>query len=77
MSCIHLRGIVTQPPSPNGLEGVSVPVCRAFPNPPIGIPLEIWAGRFDHRAAYPGDQGIRWKSNGDPHPAAREEERRP
>lgn len=32
--------------------------CTAFPS---GIPKVIWDGEFDHRSAYPGDKGIRFK----------------
>lgn len=111
-SCAHLDGIYTSPPAPDGQEGDSVGICKAFPRPiggppvtttyrtsvvpttpravpprpgsfvpftrpteRVGIPAEIWEGRFDHRQAYPGDRGIRWQSNGTPHPAAREEGR--
>jgi len=37
--------------------------CAAFPD---GIPDEIWLGRNKHKAAYPGDHGIRFE----PHPDA-------
>jgi hypothetical protein len=71
MSCARLTGLVTGPLQPGGLEGVTVPVCTAFPT---GIPTEIWDGRFDHRAPHPGDHGKRWLSDGGtPHPAGAEE----
>lgn len=31
--------------------------CEAFPQ---GIPDEIWDGRNDHRASYPGDHGVQF-----------------
>lgn len=34
--------------------------CEAFP---LRIPAEIFGGEFDHRQAYPGDEGIRWEQN--------------
>ena len=33
--------------------------CKAFP---LGIPSEILLGRVDHRKAFPGDNGIRFKA---------------
>ena len=32
--------------------------CRAFP---LGIPVEIYAGAFDHSFPYRGDRGIRYQ----------------
>ena len=32
--------------------------CEAFP---CGVPDEIFLGAFDHRRAYPGDDGIRFE----------------
>jgi hypothetical protein len=34
------------------------PTCDAFLD---GIPDKIWSGGFDHRAAYPGDAGVRFE----------------
>lgn len=34
--------------------------CAAFPIED-GIPLEIWDGKNDHRASYPGDHGIQFE----------------
>ncbi len=34
------------------------PTCLAFP---AGIPAKILEGGFDHREAFPGDKGIRFK----------------
>jgi len=40
--------------------------CRAFR---LRIPWAIWNNEVDHREAFPGDQGIRWKSHlGQEHP---------
>lgn len=46
---------------------VSQEKCEPFPD---GIPKSIWLNRVDHRQPYPGDGGIRWESNGFPHPDA-------
>ncbi|WP_229402490.1 hypothetical protein [Micromonospora okii] len=48
----------------SGLFGaVGRPHCAAFPE---GIPHEVIRGSVDHREPYPGDNGIRWESNGRP-----------
>ncbi len=35
-----------------------IPFCEAFPE---RVPREIYTGQFDHRAPYPGDNGIRFE----------------
>ena len=55
--CRHLR--VGDPQAENRYT------CAAFPE---GIPQEIITNRFDHRQPYPGDNEVRWSSNGKPHP---------
>ena len=39
--------------------------CGAFPD---GIPADLYQNLVDHREPQPGDNGIRWESNGDPYP---------
>lgn len=39
-------------------KGGPPPTCKAFPE---GIPQSIWQSRFDHRRAYAGDRGVRFK----------------
>ena len=43
----------------------AAPFCDAFPT---AIPEEILANQADHRKPFPGDHGIRWKSDGRPFP---------
>ena len=39
--------------------------CKAFPyEKKVSIPDEILTGLFDHRNAYKGDNGIRYKNDG-------------
>ncbi len=47
-SCIHFRGSFEK----------SNPSCDAFP---VGIPLEIWEGNFDHNNPFKEDRGIRFE----------------
>jgi hypothetical protein len=51
--------------TPPLLSGGDKPVCAAFPE---GIPDGVFAGVVDHREPVDGDHGIRWESNGQPHP---------
>lgn len=41
-------------------SGLDRQTCEAYPT---GIPDAIWNGSADHRKSYPGDRGLRWKSD--------------
>ena len=58
--CLCCRHFVSGIRSPDG-----EPRCAAFPD---GIPHEVFFTTVDHRKPYPGDNGIRWESNGRPYP---------
>lgn len=62
IQCWSCRHYVSGLESPNRVES-----CAAFPD---GIPRAILANTADHRQPYPGDHGVRWESNGEPHPRA-------
>ena len=47
LSCVHFCGSFEK----------SNPSCRAFP---LGIPMEIWEGDFDHNNPFIGDREIRF-----------------
>ena len=51
-ACKHSQGNSTE------IDGILTGTCDAFPD---GIPLEIYAGGFDHRQKFVGDNGVRFK----------------
>jgi hypothetical protein len=55
--CRHFGGVVT-----HVADGILVPSlwCSAFPVARGGIPDAVTSDAHDHRAAYPGDAGVRW-----------------
>ncbi len=46
--CTHFRGSFEK----------TEPSCHAFP---LGIPIDIWEGDFDHNNPHEGDRGIRFE----------------
>ena len=46
--CVHFRGSFEK----------RTPSCDAFP---LGIPMEIWEGEFDHNNPFNEDRGIRFE----------------
>lgn len=51
-ACKHSRG------DSDEIDGILTGTCDAFPD---GIPLEIYAGGFDHRKEFAGDNGVRFE----------------
>lgn len=51
-ACKHLSDEAGETP-----DGIPTGTCKAYPN---GIPLDIFAGGFDHRQPFAGDNGIRF-----------------
>lgn len=61
-ACSHFRSPFLEPERAAKGEG---PTCAAFPG---GIVEIIYANGFDHRNPFPGDNGVRWESNGEEFP---------
>lgn len=61
-TCVHFRSVFLEPQL--AAKGKSS-TCAAFSG---GIPQIIYRNGFDHRNEFPGDNGVRWESNGDEFP---------
>lgn len=61
-TCIHFRSILEEPQLAARGEDST---CAAFPS---GILDIIYENGFDHRNEFPGDNGVRWESNGEEFP---------
>jgi hypothetical protein len=55
--CRHYAGVRVVATPMTRSRWTVVDTCAAFPD---GIPEEILVGRFNHRAAHPGDNGIQF-----------------